>query len=934
MMTQRPGWTATRDASGTFAPSHHTGWSGAAADHHDASDRAAQDNDGVVTITPRWPSLYSGHAVSEANFGANLLFNRDVGSGLENYTVGVQTLGVTTLRYPGGTIAESMFDLENPNGSSQRYLDKASLLDPDGPTGPLKPQTMGLSDFVSYCGDQGVSMSFVMPTVRFAGDERDGSGNRFADVDKSLVHDFVVDLLKQALAEGVTVQAIELGNEWWLDNSALFGESLSAVEYGRIASELAAVVQGAIDDFQKSHSLPSSWEEPDIVVQVGPSGDAEWVTPDGHRPPAGYTGPLVASTEIIFREFNTTAEQRAVDGIALHDYLSGDYANINGYRYNAFDAWDDLASRDPDFGEAERYVTEWNVKNGNEAMYGLKQASAMVSMMAQMMRNEVDHANVWPIQQTTNTALTHNSGMAGEAWEGLSAAGEAYRMMAESLEGLRVIPTDGASSSFQVNAFGDEERVVLFIANTTGSRLDLALDVSALTDGYTHVWGTLLTAEGNNPLDPNLEPIVTNLTADEITASGALDLSLDPYSMIRVEYTLTDAGARIDGYKRDDNLIGSAHDDRIVGKAGSDWIKGSDGRDSLFGSEGDDRVEGGSGDDDVRGDDGTDQVYGGDGSDQLYGGQGTDELRGGNGDDRLDAGNGFLADSLYGGSGDDVLKSSSGRDDQWGGQGHDHLYGGDDGDKLRGEGGNDAVFGGAGDDLSFGGSGSDSLHGGSGNDALHGQDGRDKLYGNAGHDRLRGGESNDTIYGGSGNDELHGQNQTDRLYGGSGSDVLDGDDSGDFVYGGAGWDTLRGGADCDTLFGGSEADVLGGGIQDDVLYGDQGGDDLMGGSGRDRLYGGAGRDRIDGQRGDDKLTGGGGADVFVFAEGQGADIVLDYEQGKDSLVFSGFARSWDVDDVMAHGRQSGDDVIFHFEGSSVRVSDATLLEVRNDLELA
>jgi hypothetical protein len=168
-----------------------------------------------------------------------------------------------------------------------------------------------------------------------------------------LVHDFTIDLLSEALENGVTVMSIELGNEWWVDNSHLWGENLSAVEYGRIASSLAAIIQDAIDEFAASHSLPASWIEPDLVIQVGPGGNAEWVTPAGEPLPPGYVGPRLSSTELIFRQFNTTAEQRAVDGIVLHDYTAGTYDNINGYRYNSFDLWDDLAAGDPDFQEAD-----------------------------------------------------------------------------------------------------------------------------------------------------------------------------------------------------------------------------------------------------------------------------------------------------------------------------------------------------------------------------------------------------------------------------------------------------------------------------------------------------------------------------------------------------------------------------------------------------
>ncbi len=69
-------------------------------------------------------------------------------------------------------------------------------------------------------------------------------------------------------------------------------------------------------------------------------------------------------------------------------------------------------------------------------------------------------------------------------------------------------------------------------------------------------------------------------------------------------------------------------------------------------------------------------------------------------------------------------------------------------------------------------------------------------------------------------------------------------------------------------------------VLDDLLVGLAGTDVLSGGAGNDRL--------IDGD-GMDFLIGGAGADIFVFADDDRLDVVLDFEPGLDVLDLSGIS---------------------------------------------
>ena len=73
---------------------------------------------------------------------------------------------------------------------------------------------------------------------------------------------------------------------------------------------------------------------------------------------------------------------------------------------------------------------------------------------------------------------------------------------------------------------------------------------------------------------------------------------------------------------------------------------------------------------------------------------------------------------------------------------------------------------------------------------------------------------------------------------------------------------------------------------DDSLDGTADADDIWGLRGADTLSGLDGDDRLTGGQGDDILTGGSGSDFFVFANDSGNDIITDFEDSIDRLVFS------------------------------------------------
>ncbi|MFT6556371.1 VCBS domain-containing protein [Sneathiella sp.] len=154
----------------------------------------------------------------------------------------------------------------------------------------------------------------------------------------------------------------------------------------------------------------------------------------------------------------------------------------------------------------------------------------------------------------------------------------------------------------------------------------------------------------------------------------------------------------------------------------------------------------------------------------------------------------------------------------------------------------------------------------------------DIVDGTLASDEITGASGADRITAMAGDDVVAGLDGDDVIFGGAGSDI---------IYGGAGNDDVSGGDGIDAIVGEAGNDTLFGDANDDYLSGGDGEDVLMGGSGADQLTGDAGADRISGNIGDDTMQGGEDNDIFIFANGDGNDLVLDFAVGQDALLFEG-----------------------------------------------
>lgn len=476
---------------------------------------------------------------------------------------------------------------------------------------------------------------------------------------------------------------------------------------------------------------------------------------------------------------------------------------------------------------------------------------------------------------------------------------------------------------------------------------------------------TLLGGTGND--------VLSNSPGTDTYDGGAgvdtLDFSVSPYVFPYVPFdadfdlvagTVVFADGRIEVAVGIENVIGSEGDNVILGDDGANF---------LDGDEGDDTIDGGAGDDTIQGGDGDDAHFGGDGDDLILGSLGADSFDGGEGTDTLDFSYSAsaaefdlgLQSVVFSGGFTETL---TGFENVVGTRGANVIVGDATENVLDGHEGDDVLTGEAGADTFVAAVGTDRvtdfeigvdsvrvdgtplnpevppvgvtlaqdsadvriLHDG-GVLILEGLDlsewiasvsGPNVIVGTDAADVLTGTESADEIDGGAGADEISALGGDDIIRGGTHDDVIDAGAGNDEVWGGKGRDTVMLGDGNDVFHDSAQT----GGYAHDSVWGGAGDDQFRGGGGNDVFRGEAGADTLTGGTGRDVLWGGAGTDMFIFAEGDGLDVIEDFELGIDTIEIDGVL----IDPGTLPGNvsavQDGADVLLAHGGSdTIRLRD-------------
>ncbi|MCK0148797.1 type I secretion protein [Marivita sp. S6314] len=479
---------------------------------------------------------FMGSQATQGLFGANVLATRSTLAQGGDYDRVIEDLGVGSFRYPGGSLTERYFDITNPNATVVSDRDTGDMRD-----------FIPLNEAMAYAAEEGLSVTIVIPTHNLLTDSVDANGDRFANIDEDALRGFVRDTVNGVYGSA-EVEAFELGNEYWGSGQ------MSSIEYGRLASEMAVIINDELD-LQNADA--------DIVVQSGTNFNfarmSEEYSDDMSSAAiladlndsyglnlgedslfsSGQVNWTHVANEMILSEFDTQAEQLAVDQVAVHVYSRG---QVNEGQRSFF-----LNSTDETWGEdipdARIAVTEWNTAGNTGSLdrdsdYGLHQSQEMINVMEEFLRFDVEQAHVWPLIQNTPNTLSVDDGQAD-----LSPGGAMFAMMQDALPGKTAIdltPERGADTEVEedgvsVHGFWEPNELLFYVAATGDTGATTTVDFSGLVSDAGRVEISVLgVAEGDAAGSSSSDAMVDEIDPASVMAGTNLSVDMNEGEIMQV----------------------------------------------------------------------------------------------------------------------------------------------------------------------------------------------------------------------------------------------------------------------------------------------------------------------------------------------------------------------------------------------------------------
>ncbi len=481
--------------------------------------------------------LYGGHA-TPGLFGGNILASRGELLG-NSYDAAIDDLGVTTLRFPGGSLTEYLFDIREP--------DAPTAYDPRYGT---TEEMIGLTEFMTFAEVNNHPVTIVIPTQTQLSDRMDANGDHLPDIQEGALRTFVQDVASGVYGDA-EVRAFEVGNEYW--GSGL----MTANEYGRLAAEMSTIIDDALVEIGVT--------DIDILVQKGNNYATSRLSDDYEGVPSqdaiddinasygltlgdeaifqsGQIDWTYVNNEIILNHFDTDAERAAIDGVVAHVYARGaDSPNSRTFDLNNInETW---RAEMPDL---DVYVTEWNLKSTEnldpDRDYGLFQAHEMLNMVEEFMRLDVTEANVWPLIQNTSNTLSN-----GFRYDEATVGGEMFSMMSETLPGKTLLDfspgpdtsTEDMIGDVAVHAFAGERELALYLVNTDRTDATMTdIDISGLVRSFGHADITRLgVAKGEAPGSNRSDAQIEELPSGRVIDGGFIEADLMPGEILQVVFS-------------------------------------------------------------------------------------------------------------------------------------------------------------------------------------------------------------------------------------------------------------------------------------------------------------------------------------------------------------------------------------------------------------
>lgn len=632
---------------------------------------------------------------------------------MAHFSAAFEQLGLNTISWPGGTISERGYffpctanprplvaQAEIPDGAVRAFdLSYPDLMHPELLAGGGRA---GLTDMLAYARANGATLSLKIPTQPYFGDGPSDA----ADVARAY-QDMKALLLRLYSPDGDLYGSappgliIELGNEQYGNPGQDYGPV--AVAYCLAAREIRAEFPGA--DFKMALQVMQHLDgTQDLIDAFENPATAFGLALDGLSPD------LLAEIDVLrqhdlARGINYTGPMETLPGSEI-DSLEACLAAIGraGGDAEAVELFCSAFSASAcDLPSA--VLISPSAAPGTGTGLALPGAAALAALIVSLVEMGMDFGSVWGINSDlgSDTALS-----VGGSRPVYTPMGEAYRMMSESIQGMRLV--NDAAVDFTRDdtdvfryAFVDNSKAVLFVAadDLPSDRERVSVDLANFGP-IGSVWIERLTASDGICG----EPVITREALRFQGSSVTFTLTSD-YEFTRLIVARANPGSSqllLWGAETGDSLRGGSAGDRIDGNGGADTLIGGAGSDTLRGGAGDDRIAPGTG---------LDSLSGGAGFDTLVlSGSGLPAIvdltldRMG----RLQTGAWFDGfEAVLGGRSDDRLRGNVGANLLAGSAGHDLLVGRAGADTLSGGSGADTLIGGEGDDVLTGGAGADSF---------------------------------------------------------------------------------------------------------------------------------------------------------------------------------------------------------------------------------
>lgn len=370
--------------------------------------------------------------------------------GFEAFLRQSASIGVTDLRWPGGTrgeLARDEFDKDG-DGDTDEYLfglehDDLTVIG-----------HKGLSKMIAHASDSGIDLSIFIPSLRYVSDPEAAFRDAYHFTTKLLLEE------KGGFGMLPNQLTIELGNE------SLDGSVEAAVAYGAVANaQLSGIYSALTDAGLKGHGRIS------IAMQIGRSAEEDAAIRDMIDTPNLRLVDALVSHHL---PINIRNHNKILDSNSELDWGDSRFTRTKDY----IEQWSSAVSsaRGDFYKELDHLSSAWTVGPSSDFPevdlnfqdIGARQARTTIDTFVQLIGAGADSAYLWGVDARSNPNFFTR--MEGGDTE-ISHGGEAFRMMAESLVGstlhagyTQATDLDGhPSQPGWVYTFESEEAFILFV---------------------------------------------------------------------------------------------------------------------------------------------------------------------------------------------------------------------------------------------------------------------------------------------------------------------------------------------------------------------------------------------------------------------------------------------------------------------------------------